>query len=189
MPHASPLMAWYAVSHPLLKPYYGDRRFVSSATKSESPFRMSERNFFAELKRRNVYKVAVAYAVVSWLLIQAASILFPTYEAPAWVMKCSSHCRAWVSDCARDRLGVRDDAGRLKRTEDVSPNETIPQWSRKKFAALIVIVALLAAGLLVFQLVGTPRWAVRSDDNNGGRRSAASLPITENPSRFCRSKT
>ena len=45
------------------------------------------RNFFAELKRRNVYKVAVAYAIVAWLLIQAASILFPTFEAPAWVMK------------------------------------------------------------------------------------------------------
>src|SRR5205807_4040523 len=45
------------------------------------------RHFFAELKRRNVYKVAVAYTVVAWLLIQAASILFPTFEAPAWVMK------------------------------------------------------------------------------------------------------
>src|SRR2546429_2514429 len=44
-------------------------------------------NFFAELKRRNVYKVAVAYAVVAWLLIQAASILFPTLEARGWVMK------------------------------------------------------------------------------------------------------
>ena len=44
-------------------------------------------NFFAELKRRNVYRVAVAYAVVAWLLIQAASILFPTFEAPGWVMK------------------------------------------------------------------------------------------------------
>jgi TolB-like protein/Flp pilus assembly protein TadD len=44
-------------------------------------------NFFAELKRRNVYKVAVAYAIVAWLLIQAASILFPTFEAPSWVMK------------------------------------------------------------------------------------------------------
>ena len=48
---------------------------------------MSERNFFAELKRRNVYKVAVAYAVVGWLLLQLASILFPAFEAPAWVMK------------------------------------------------------------------------------------------------------
>src|SRR6476660_5173283 len=42
-------------------------------------FRCSEkRSFFTELKRRNVYKVAVAYAVAAWLLIQAASILFPT---------------------------------------------------------------------------------------------------------------
>ena len=48
---------------------------------------MSERNFFAELKRRNVYKVAVAYAVVAWLLLQLASILFPAFDAPAWVMK------------------------------------------------------------------------------------------------------
>jgi hypothetical protein len=48
---------------------------------------MNLQNFFTELKRRNVYKVAVAYAVVAWLLIQAASILFPTFDAPAWVMK------------------------------------------------------------------------------------------------------
>ena len=48
---------------------------------------MNPKNFFTELKRRNVYKVAVAYAVVAWLLIQASSILFPTFEAPAWVMK------------------------------------------------------------------------------------------------------
>src|SRR3954467_3646865 len=48
---------------------------------------MTERNFLAELKRRNVYKVAVAYLVGAWLLIQAASILFPTFDAPAWSMK------------------------------------------------------------------------------------------------------
>ena len=48
---------------------------------------MSERNFFAELKRRNVYRAAVAYGVFAWLTIQAASILLPTFEAPAWVMK------------------------------------------------------------------------------------------------------
>ncbi len=44
-------------------------------------------NFFAELKRRNVYKVAVAYAVVGWLVIQAASIILPTFEAPPWILK------------------------------------------------------------------------------------------------------
>src|SRR6266699_4727805 len=45
------------------------------------------KRFFAELKRRNVYKVAIAYGVVAWLLLQAASILFPTFEAPPWTMK------------------------------------------------------------------------------------------------------
>src|SRR5213594_2171935 len=48
---------------------------------------MKINNFLSELKRRNVYKVAVAYAVVAWLTIQAASILFPTFDAPPWVMK------------------------------------------------------------------------------------------------------
>ena len=48
---------------------------------------MGQGNFFAELKRRNVYKVAVAYMIVAWLLIQGASIFFPTFEAPSWVMK------------------------------------------------------------------------------------------------------
>ena len=44
-------------------------------------------SFFAELKRRNVYKVAVAYAVVAWLTIQAASIFLPAFKAPQWAMK------------------------------------------------------------------------------------------------------
>src|SRR3982750_1668268 len=44
-------------------------------------------SLFAELKRRKVYKVAAAYAVVSWLLIQAASIFLPTFEAPPCLMK------------------------------------------------------------------------------------------------------
>ena len=41
-------------------------------------------SFFAELKRRNVYKVAVAYAVVGWLLIQIATQVFPFFEIPNW---------------------------------------------------------------------------------------------------------
>jgi serine/threonine-protein kinase len=48
---------------------------------------MASRNLFTELKRRNVYKVAAAYAAVAWLLIQIASTLFPIFEAPAWAMK------------------------------------------------------------------------------------------------------
>src|SRR6059036_2892960 len=44
-------------------------------------------NFFAELRRRNVYKVAVAYAVVSWLVIQIATQVFPFLEIPNWVVR------------------------------------------------------------------------------------------------------
>jgi TolB-like protein len=45
---------------------------------------MSAKNFFAELKRRNVYKVAVVYAVVGWLLVQIATQVFPFFEIPNW---------------------------------------------------------------------------------------------------------
>jgi TolB-like protein/Tfp pilus assembly protein PilF len=48
---------------------------------------MDPLNFFSELKRRNVYKVAVAYAVVSWLLIQIATQVFPFFEIPNWVVR------------------------------------------------------------------------------------------------------
>src|SRR6266404_722438 len=44
-------------------------------------------NFFAELKRRNVYKVAVAYAVVGWLLVQVATQVFPFFEIPNWSVR------------------------------------------------------------------------------------------------------
>src|SRR3977135_459110 len=48
---------------------------------------MNPRNFFAELKRRNVYKVAVAYAVVGWLLVQVATQVFPFFEIPNWAVR------------------------------------------------------------------------------------------------------
>jgi TolB-like protein/Flp pilus assembly protein TadD len=44
-------------------------------------------SFFSELKRRNVYKVAVAYAVVGWLIIQVCSTVLPTFHAPEWVVQ------------------------------------------------------------------------------------------------------
>ena len=43
--------------------------------------------FFTELKTRNVYKVAVAYAVVAWLLIQITADVFPFFEIPHWAVR------------------------------------------------------------------------------------------------------
>src|SRR5512132_1850096 len=48
---------------------------------------MNPKIFFGELKRRNVYKVAVAYAVVGWLLIQVATQVFPFLEIPNWMIR------------------------------------------------------------------------------------------------------
>jgi hypothetical protein len=45
------------------------------------------RIFFAELKRRNVYKVTIADAIVAWLLIQAATQVFPFFEIPNWAVR------------------------------------------------------------------------------------------------------
>jgi adenylate cyclase len=115
-------------------------------------------NFFTELKRRNVYKVAITYAVVAWLLIQAASILLPTFEAPAWVMKAFvvflalgfviSVIISWAFEATPEGL---------KRTEDVPADvaAALPTWSRRKFATFIVGVAVIAAGLLAFNLFRT----------------------------------
>jgi len=134
-------------------------------------------NFFAELKRRNVYKVAVAYAVVAWLLFQAASILLPTFEAPSWVMKAFTVFLAlgfvfavfisWAFEMTPQGM---------KRTADVSADEvrSFPYWSKRKFAAFIAGVAIIATGLLAYQFLRTPRstTAVTADS-----KSIAVLPF------------
>ena len=74
---------------------------------------MDPEKFFAELKRRNVYKVAVGYGVVGWLVMQVAATVVPALHLPD-----EPHDRggradvARISDRARHRLGLRDDAGR-----------------------------------------------------------------------------
>src|SRR2546427_10383850 len=109
-------------------------------------------NFFAELKRRNVYKVAIAYGVVAWLLIQAASILFPTFEAPAWVMKTFvtlillgfpiALVLAWAFELTPEGI---------KRAEDVAPDESITAKTGRRLVGLSIVLALVAGGLLAFQ--------------------------------------
>src|SRR5713101_2803571 len=110
-------------------------------------------NFFSELKRRNVYKVAITYVVVAWLLVQAASILLPTFEAPTWVMKAFvvflalgfviSVMISWAFEATPEGL---------KRTENVPAGVVLPTWSPRKFATFIVAVAVIAAALLAFNL-------------------------------------
>ena len=49
-------------------------------------------SFITELKRRNVFRVGVAYAIVAWLLIEVASVLLPTFDAPDWAARLPGGC-------------------------------------------------------------------------------------------------
>jgi len=113
-------------------------------------------NFFAELKRRNVYKVAVAYAVVAWLLIQATSILFPAFDAPPWVMKAFiiiialcfpvALVLSWAFEITPEGI---------KLESEIAPNESITRRTGRKIVGITVVLAVIAAGLLAFNLFRT----------------------------------
>jgi hypothetical protein len=93
---------------------------------SARSFLMKASSFFTELKRRRVYKVAVAYVFVSWLLIQAASIFLPAFDAPLCMMKALvgflalgfivSAILSWVFDITPQGI---------KRTADISPDKAV----------------------------------------------------------------
>ena len=142
---------------------------------------MSERNFFAELKRRNVYKVAVAYAVVAWLLIQAASIFFPAFDAPPWVMKIFiiviifgfpvALILSWAFEITSEGI---------KLESEIEQSKSITRRTGRKIVAVTIALAVVAAGLFVYQMVGRDRRARRSDSEiaEDGRppATAGSLP-------------
>jgi TolB-like protein/Flp pilus assembly protein TadD len=121
---------------------------------------MDPATFFTELKRRKVYRVAVAYAIVAWLLIQAGSILFPTFEAPPWVMKVFvtavilgfpvALILAWAFEMTPE--GIR-------RAQEVAPRESKTLKAGSRWTAIIVVAAGLAAALLAFQFVRTRKSA------------------------------
>jgi len=107
---------------------------------------MNPKIFFGELKRRNVYKVAVAYAVVGWLLIQVATQVFPFLEIPNWAIRFVIFVTAlgfpvaliiaWAFELTPEGI---------KRTEDA---DTVRQQSRGgAWIAVVVIAAALSVGL------------------------------------------
>ena len=64
-------------------------------------------SFFAELKRRNVYKVAVAYIVAGWALSQGIAQVFPVFGVPNWIIRLIVLLIVhWISDCACSGVGV-----------------------------------------------------------------------------------
>jgi ketosteroid isomerase-like protein len=141
-------------------------------------------SLFSELRRRNVFRVALTYAVVAWLLIEIASVILPLVDAPESIITAFVVLLAlgfavalfisWAFEMTPEGL---------KRTQDLSPDEVIPYWSRRKFARFIIGVAVIAFGLSAFQLLFPKRAATLSKNEPGSipAQSTAGLP-SENAS-------
>ena len=137
-------------------------------------------SLFSELRRRNVFRVALTYAVVAWLLIEIASVLLPLVDAPESIITAFVVLLAlgfavaifisWVFEMTPEGL---------KRTEELSPDEVIPYWSRRKFARFIIGVAVIAFGLSAYQLL-QPKRTVRVSQSEPGSspvQSTAGSPL------------
>src|SRR6476659_5137371 len=93
-------------------------------------------SFFSELKRRNVYKVAVAYAVVSWLVIQIATQVFPFFEVPNWAVRLvvlllilgfpAALIFSWAFEITPEGI---------KRESKIDPNKSITRTTGRKLVA------------------------------------------------------
>jgi len=111
-------------------------------------------NFFAELKRRNVYKVAVAYAVVAWLLVQIATQVFPFFEIPNWAVRLVvlvliagfpvALVFSWAFEITPEGI---------VRESEIESGKSITHHTGRKIVALTIVLSVVATGLLIFQFV------------------------------------
>src|SRR5215831_5099454 len=111
-------------------------------------------SFFSELKRRNVYKVAVAYLVASWLLIQIATQVFPFFEIPNWAIRLvvlililgfpAALIFSWAFEITPEGI---------KRESEIGPGKSITRRTGRKLVGLTMVLAVIASSLFVFQLV------------------------------------
>ncbi len=133
---------------------------------------MNLKNFFAELKRRNVYKVAVAYAVVAWLLMQVASQIFPFFEIPNWAVRLVvlllvigfpvALILAWAFELTPEGL---------KRTEFA---DELPKTSARSRAWIYVVVI---AGAISVSLFFLGRYTSSNQSAELPAKSIAVLPF------------
>ena len=130
---------------------------------------MDLKKFFGELKRRNVYKVAVAYAVVAWLLVQVATQVFPFFELRNWAIRLVililvigfvvALVFSWAFELTPEGL---------KRTQDVAVTKSVTKSNGRKLDFVIIAILLLLIGIFAYQ-----RFAGQKV------RSAAESPVLE----------
>ena len=113
---------------------------------------MNFQNFFGELRRRNIYRVAVAYAIVAWLIIQVAAQIFPVLEIPNWCVRLVivllvlgfpiALILAWAYELTPEGI---------KRTEEVPPTEAARRPITQRLNVTIIAVLSCAVAFLIYQ--------------------------------------
>ncbi|MCH7564976.1 MAG: hypothetical protein IH968_14260 [Gemmatimonadetes bacterium] len=125
-------------------------------------------SLFAELKRRNVFRVAAAAAVVAWLVTEVASVVLPTFGAPDWVLKALitllmigfpiALIFAWVYEITPE--GVK-----LERDVDRSRSITSHTGTGRRLDVITIALVVLGVGFVMlerFVWTGDPQLAVES---------------------------
>src|SRR5438552_2116894 len=137
-------------------------------------------NFFAELKRRNVVRMAGLYLVGAWLLTQVASTVLPMFGAPDWLPRSIVILLAigfvpalifsWIFELTSQGL---------KRDEDVRPEESIGPQTGRRMNRMIIAVLVLALGYFAFdKFVLAPRRQVASSFSpNASKHVCHSKPV------------
>ena len=136
----------------------------SRETSTGKPARVDERgresvNFFSELKRRNVLRMAGLYLVGAWLVVQVAGTVLPMFGAPEWLPRTIVVLLAigfvpavifsWVFELTPQGL---------KREDDVAPEQSITPQTGRRMDRMIIVVLVLALGYFAFdKFVLTPR--------------------------------
>jgi len=105
-----------------------------------------------ELKRRNVFKVSVAYAVIAWLLIQVAATLLPVYGAPAWIMPVFATLLvlgfpiaailAWAFEVTPEGI---------KPTSEVNASQSITRQTGQRLNYTIIATLLATVAILAYE--------------------------------------
>src|SRR5215510_8713294 len=108
-------------------------------------------NLFGELKRRNVFRVAAAYLVLAWLLIQVGATLLPMFGAPEWVLRVlvmmlaagfvAALLFSWIYELTPEGL---------KREHEVDRNASITHHTGRKLDIAVIAMLVLAIGVALF---------------------------------------
>ena len=136
-------------------------------------------NFFSELKRRNVVKVGVAYAVVGWILVEVSSVVLPGFGAPDWVFKVTMYLVflgfplavifAWAFELTPEGL---------KLEKDIDRDQSITKRTGRKLDFAIIGLLVVALGVsLKLHFTGEAMTDAVSPDSASTDKSIAVLPF------------